>query len=129
MEEPKPKTTYNSRPYKDTALAAAKAQSLTPKQVMEMDYPGTAALAGAKIEANGDSPASFVPSVIRNYVAGQLSAILRAAFWEKSRAYIETEVRAKAGYEEATVEMMGEGNFQVLIDGKAVQVGSVWDGV
>ena len=123
------KSAYNSRPYKDAAMDAARAQSLTPEQVMALDYPGTAALAGAKIEANGDSPSSFVPSVIRRYVANQLRAELRAAFWEKSRVFIEAEVRKEMGMAEATVEMLMDGDFQVMLDGKPVEVRSAFDGI
>lgn len=127
MPEPQPpKSAYNSRPYKDAALAAAQTQSLTPEQVMEMGYYEIAALAGVKIEPNGNSPASFVYAAIRGYVASRLRAELRAIFWEGIRAYTETEVRKEPGMAQASVIMMGAGDFQVLIDGKAVAVRSVF---
>ena len=126
MEQVQPKTAYNSRPYKDAALAAAHVQSLTPEQVEALDYRATAALAGVRIESNGNSPKSFVYLAIRAYVANHLRAGLRAGFWEKSRVFIETEVHKEPGMEEATVETMGEGSFQVLIDGKPVAVRSAF---
>ena len=128
MPEAQPilESAYNSRPYKDAALAAAHAQSLTPEQVMALDYPGTAALAGAVIEADGSSPLSFVPSAIRNYVANRLRAELRAIFWENIRVYTEAEVQKEPGLADATVEMVEDGSFTVLLDAKSVAIRSIF---
>lgn len=128
MPEPQPiKSAYNSRPYKDTALAAARAQSLAPEQVMDLDYPGTAALAGVTIKPDGSSPMSFVPSVIRKFVAGQLRAELRDAFWEGIRVHNEAEVRKVPGNEECTLVMSAPGHFDVLDkDGNPVGVWSIF---
>jgi len=68
-----------SRQYKITALANARKQELTSSQVAALDYRGTAALAGVKVEANGNSPSDFFYVAVRRKVADTLWAEQLAA--------------------------------------------------
>lgn len=58
--------------YEPKAMTAAKAQSLSADDIQALGYVGIAALAGVKIEVNGDSPADFFYINVRNYVVNRL---------------------------------------------------------
>lgn len=87
------------------ALAEARRRELTYLQVLALDYPGVAALTGARIEPNGDSPADFFWRQCREHVAGALEAEVHEANRETAREALQ--VRARELFPRATVTRDG----------------------
>lgn len=86
------------------ALAAARAQSLTPEQVAAMDFRGTAALAGVKLDAKGIPPADFFWLLVRRYVHKHRERDRETIRAERVRAAMQEGARREAGEINTTVE-------------------------
>ena len=80
-----------SREYQAAALAKARKDGLTSGDVLALGYQGIAALAGVKIEANGNSPADFFYANVRRKVVN----VLKPEEDEASDEAMETSIRAK----------------------------------
>ena len=65
--------------YNIAALAKARKDELTSGDVAALDYRGVAALAGVKVELNGNSPSDFFYYIVRKKVANVLWAEQLAA--------------------------------------------------
>ena len=104
-----------SSAYEITALASARKDGLVAADVAALDYRGTATLAGAKVEANGNSPADFFYSVVRSNVAGILLAE------ENEAAEVATKTAAMAKLTVMEQEWMQRKlNAALLSDGMGV---------
>lgn len=89
------------RQYVMTALANARSQELDYEDVLRLDYPGLAALAGVVLGPGGTSPADYFWRQIRKRVAN----VLMAEQFEARRAAAREELQAAARrlYPRATV--------------------------
>jgi len=104
------------------ALTAAHDQSLTAADVLAMDYPAIAGLAGVRLGPNGQSPRGFFWRAVRSHVANVLALEEQAAAYRRRVARVRNLLATDADFARCTVT---ERRGQIVIDAPRRQAATV----
>lgn len=103
--------------YKSLALAEARSQALTPQAVRSLDYSGVAALAGVTIGPGGESAPGFRWKAVRRYVGLNRRFDQRDAMLAAITGHLQTHIRSRPGYADATVTVDEEHRLMISRSG------------